>query len=98
MTNEELANKIQEATMFWGTKWPTMCMEEGAEFIQAVARMDRATTTLKGSIDEWCTSYEKLTGEMANLLICIVGLSNYYDIDPLEIRFIMEEKVKKIYE
>ncbi len=90
--------QCKEVTRRWGTKMPMLCMEECAELIQAISKMERV-----GDIQpEFITSNEAnrkqdLIDEIGDVLITIEAIKNYYAITDAQVDLRIETKLAKQY-
>ena len=90
--------QCREVTRRWKNKMPMLCMEECAELIQAISKMERV-----GDIQpEFVTPNEAnrrqdLIDEMGDVLIAIEALKNYYGITDAQVELRIGTKLAKQY-
>ena len=82
--NRESADDVQK---FWGDQFPMMCVEEVAEFQQAVSKLERYSNQPERK--------ENLKEEIRDVIICIAGLMARYDISDSEINKLIVNKLKE---
>lgn len=85
--------QCREVAKHWGNRMPMMCMEEAAELIQAISKMERVPETGETVID----SKEHLIEEMGDILIAVEALREFYRIPEDKIEMRIREKLARKY-
>jgi NTP pyrophosphatase (non-canonical NTP hydrolase) len=105
----DLDVKIQDVADYWNYKMPMMAMEELAEAIQAISKVERARhvfnrEALEDGVEVADASYQKidkrkdeLKDEIRDIYISMRALMLYYGIDESDIMERVEEKLNKKY-
>lgn len=90
--------QCREVAKHWGNRMPMMCMEEAAELIQAISKMERIAG-LKPEETPLSEPDRKqdLIDEMGDILIAIEALKEYYDIPDAKVEMRIEEKLARKY-
>lgn len=89
-----VGNEYYEINDFWGNKMPMMAMEEAAELIQAISKVERCNPRV-ASYDQ---AIENLVEEMADVSIAIQALMARYNIDVEYVQEAMNKKLSKEYD
>jgi NTP pyrophosphatase (non-canonical NTP hydrolase) len=104
----DLDVKIQDVADYWGYKMPMMAMEELAEAIQAISKVERARDvfreTLENDIEvadaaryQIDKRKDELKDEIRDIYISMRALMLYYGIDESDVMERVEEKLNKKY-
>jgi NTP pyrophosphatase (non-canonical NTP hydrolase) len=104
----DLDIKIDGVTRFWKHKMPMMAMEECAEVIQAISKVERARDVYKEALEDDvevadAANYQigkrkdELKDEIRDIYISIRALMLYYGIDESDIMERVEVKLNKKY-
>lgn len=71
-----------------------IAMEECAELIQAISKMNRSTSFLPDSV-KFCEAKENLEEEMADVIVCINQLQKIFDISDSRISELANYKIRR---
>lgn len=84
---------VKEVAKFWGDKMPLMACEEMGELIQAISKYERSVDHIDIEINKM-----KIEKEIADVVISMYALCEYYKIDPENLNKAVDAKLAKKYE
>lgn len=102
-------DEIKSVADHWGDKMPMMAMEECAEVIQAISKVERNTDIFRKCLEsdpevadaaqyQWSGSKDKLTDEIRDVYISMRALIYYYNLDEVKILEKVKTKLNKKYD
>lgn len=91
-----MEKKIIEVAEYWGDRMPMMCMEEAAELIQAISKLERFRDNVFVGIPK--EAKKPLIDEIGDMYISINAIMYYYGISQEDINKRVEYKLNKKYE
>lgn len=81
----ELNDRAIRSEQYWGNRVPMMVMEECGELIQAISKAERGKDPVR----------LKLKEEIRDVVIGLLMLTEYYDIEHTDILFMALNKLKE---
>lgn len=76
----------------------SIAMEECAELIQAISKMNRSAESIAGSMPDsvkFCEAKANLEEEMADVIVCINQLQKIFDIPDSRISVLANYKIRR---